>query len=93
MCIHLLRQYVRCDLRDSDQASRLTNLQRDPLQQYINSRLSCPTSLKDIAATVDLSPSYFARVFVEQTGASPLPNTEHHSLSPHVRKKARATLP
>jgi AraC family transcriptional regulator len=71
ICIHLIRQYVRCDLRDGDQVSRLSNIKRDQLQEYIDSHLACPISVKDMATIVDLSPSYFVRVFGTVYGVSP----------------------
>lgn len=87
ICIHLLRQYVRCDLRDNDRASRLTNAKRDQLQQYIDSHLSCPITVKDMAVIVDLSPSYFVRVFGAAYGVSP-----HQYVQSRRLKKAERIL-
>ena len=87
ICIHLLRQYVRCDLRDNDRASRLTNAKRDQLQQYIDSHLSCPITVKDMAGIVDLSPSYFVRVFGAAYGVSP-----HQYVQSRRLKKAERIL-
>jgi AraC family transcriptional regulator len=87
ICIHLIRQYVRCDLKDGDQVSRLSSMKRNQLQDYIDSHLSCPISVKDMAMIVDLSPSYFVRVFGTVYGVSP-----HQYVQARRLKKAELLL-
>jgi AraC family transcriptional regulator len=87
ICIHLIRQYVRCDIKDSDQVSRLSRLKQSQLQDYIDTHLSCPISVKDMAMIVDLSPSYFVRVFGSAFGVSP-----HQYVQARRLKKAEQLL-
>jgi AraC family transcriptional regulator len=87
ICIHLIRQYVRCDLKDGDRGSRLSSMKRNQLQDYIDSHLSSPISVKDMAIIVDLSPSYFVRVFGTVYGVSP-----HQYVQARRLKKAEQLL-
>jgi AraC family transcriptional regulator len=70
MCIHLIRQYVRCDVR-SAATPRLSNTKLAVLQAFIDAHLSSPITVKDMATVVDLSPSYFVRLFGTVYGVSP----------------------
>lgn len=70
MCIHLIRQYVRCDVRNVA-TPRLSNTKLDVLQAFIDAHLSSPITVKDMATVVDLSPSYFVRLFGTVYGVSP----------------------
>jgi AraC family transcriptional regulator len=87
ICIHLIRQYVRCDLKDGDRVSRLSSMKRNQLQDYIDSHLSSPISVKDMAIIVDLSPSYFVRVFGTVYGVPP-----HQYVQARRLKKAEQLL-
>jgi AraC family transcriptional regulator len=70
LCIHLIRKYIRCGVRD-EAVSRISKSRLDTLQLYITTHLAGTISVKDMAAIVDLSPSHFVRVFGAIFGVSP----------------------
>ena len=53
-------------------AGRLTQAQMNKLQSHIEKRGDYRMTIADMAATVDLSESWFASVFKQTTGKSPL---------------------
>lgn len=57
---------------DEKAAGRLTQAQMNKLQSHIEKRGDYRMTIADMAATVDLSESWFASVFKQTTGKSPL---------------------
>lgn len=57
---------------DEKAAGRLTQAQMNKLQSHIERRGDYRMTVADMAATVDLSESWFASVFKQTTGKSPL---------------------
>jgi AraC family transcriptional regulator len=67
---HLLRKYAggRAALR----TTRIASWQLKRIVEYIDTHLSTPIRIADLAAIVSLSPAYFHRAFRTSTGMTPL---------------------
>lgn len=87
ICIHLIREYVKFEKLKEHAISSLSHIQHQRLQEFIDTNLASHLSIKDMAAVVDLSPSYFVRVFGAFYGTSP-----HKFVQARRLKKAEKLL-
>jgi AraC family transcriptional regulator len=71
LVIHLLRNYSSSTPQIAPQHSGLTAIQLRQTIDYIRDRLDQNLSLAEIAATINISPTYFASLFKRATGNSP----------------------
>lgn len=71
MCIHLIRNYAQCPLKESGGTSRLSGDKKKLLEEYIESNLSGPLSIQSLANLVAFSQSHFIRVFSSDYGCAP----------------------
>lgn len=87
ICIHLIRGYISPSKYNEQALCSLTQPQRQRLQEFIDCNLASPLSIKDMASVVDLSPSYFVRIFGASYGVSP-----HKFLQARRLRKAEKLL-
>jgi AraC family transcriptional regulator len=71
LALHLATRYTRQGARFFNNKDRLPSRKVRLAMEYIQERLSQDMALKDIAASVHLSPFHFARLFKRATGLSP----------------------
>lgn len=69
LCIHLSRTYLA--LPEDTGGARLSAQEVQHLRAYIQAHLGDALNLQDLAQLVHLSPSHFAHVFKQSTGATP----------------------
>ncbi|MGF1482556.1 MAG: helix-turn-helix domain-containing protein [Cyanophyceae cyanobacterium] len=84
---HLLSQYSVSGVKQPDVSSGLSSKQLALVKDYVNTHISEPLSLDAIANIVNLSPSYFLKLFKQTTGSSP-----HQYVMAQRIKKAKALL-
>lgn len=87
MCIHLIRNYARCSLKDAGRTSKLPERKKKLLEEYIEENLSEALSVQDVAGLVGLSQSHFIRVFTSDYGCSP-----HHYVQARRLHRAKKML-
>ncbi|GAP96911.1 AraC family transcriptional regulator [Leptolyngbya sp. NIES-2104] len=71
LVIHLLRHYSTATQNIAPQPSGLTTRQVRQAIDYVQAHLDRNLSLAEIAAAVNISPTYFSRLFKRATGRSP----------------------
>lgn len=71
LIIHLLRHYSTSTQNIAPQPSGLTTSQVRQAIDYVQAHLERNLSLAEIAAAINISPTYFSRLFKRATGNSP----------------------
>ena len=71
LVIHLLRNYSSSTPQITPQHNGLTAIQLRQTIDYVRDRLDQNLSLAEIAAAINISPTYFASLFKRATGNSP----------------------
>lgn len=71
LVIHLLRHYSTSTQNIAPQHGGLTDRQLRQAIDYVQAHLDRNLSLEQIAAAINISPTYFSRLFKRATGSSP----------------------
>ncbi|MBD3656675.1 MULTISPECIES: helix-turn-helix domain-containing protein [Marinobacter] len=71
ICIHLIRDYSNCKLREIPAERRMPILMRKKLEEFIVANLDQCISIDDLAEVAGFSNSYFIRMFRNDFGAPP----------------------
>ncbi|WP_027349089.1 helix-turn-helix domain-containing protein [Halotalea alkalilenta] len=87
MCIHLIRNYAQCSLKDVFRTSKLSDSKKKLLEEYIEENLSTALSVQALADVAGLSQSHFVRVFASDYGCSP-----HHYVQARRLHRAKQLL-
>jgi AraC family transcriptional regulator len=71
LMVHLLQSYCAEKLTLPTYTGGLSKRKLQLIIEYIDAHLDCNLSLKELAATVQISTHYFAQLFKQSTGISP----------------------
>jgi len=71
ICIHLIRQYANCHLREASSDPKISSNKRREIETFIADNLDQNITIEQLADVAGLSQSYFARVFRNDFGTPP----------------------
>jgi len=71
ICIHLVRKYAKCKLREVQVESRIPPSKRKKIEEFIVENIDQNITIDDLAKVVGFSQSYFIRLFRNDVGVPP----------------------